>query len=345
LENSGKECIALDLKTKEGRDVMEKLIAGADVFISNTRDKALSKMGLDYESLKVKYPKLVYGYATGFGEKGPDKDLPGFDFTSYFARGGILGTMFDKDHVPMTIVQGFGDHQVGMTLGGGIVAALYRLRETGKGDKVSVSLFHSAIWDVAIMLQASQYGQPSTRFPLSRKELANPLQVAHKTLDNRWIQFAVPAYDVNYDRFVKAIGREDLVGDPRFYPQSNLPKNFHEFYDLLANRVAERTLEEWFKVFTEADLPFAVGQTLDELLVDEQAWANDFLYKMHYPTGSDRTLIRPPVMLIDTPLPEYKRGPYLGEHTEVILARLGYSDDQIKGMMESGAALDRKSVV
>jgi cinnamoyl-CoA:phenyllactate CoA-transferase len=337
LENAGKECIALDLKTKDGRDVMEKLIAGADVFMSNTRDKALSKMGLDYESLKVKYPKLVYGYVTGFGEQGPDKDLPGFDYTAYFARGGILNTMFDKDHVPMNFVQGFGDQQVGIYLSSGIIAALYRARETGKGDKVSVSLFHSAMWALGIMLQASQYGQASTRFPLSRKELSNPLQVAHKTLDNRWIQFAVPSYDVNYDRFVTAIGREDLVGDPRFYPQSNLPKNFYEFYELLASRVAERNLEEWFKVFTEADLPFAVGKTFDELLVDEQAWANDFLCKMHYPTGADRTLIRPPVMFTDTPLPEYRRGPYLGEQTEMILAQLGYSDAQIKAMMEAGA--------
>ncbi|MDR0386584.1 MAG: CoA transferase [Treponema sp.] len=338
LENAGKECIALDTKSKEGREAIEKLIAGADVFITNVRSKALLKMGLDYESLKVKYPKLVYGYVTGFGEDGPDKDLPGFDFTSYFARGGVLGTMFDKDHVPLNTVQGFGDHQVGINLGGGIVAALYRARETGKGDKVSTSLFHAAIWDVAILLQAAQYGQPSTQFPISRKKLANPLQVAHKTKDDRWIQFAVPAYDVNYDRFVKAIGREDLVGDARYYPQANLQSNLVEFYDLLASRIKEETLDYWCKTFTEADLPFARAQTWNELLRDEQAWANDYFYKMHYPTGADRALVRLPVKFMDTPLPEYKRGPYLGEHTETILARLGYSEAQIKAMMEAGAA-------
>jgi cinnamoyl-CoA:phenyllactate CoA-transferase len=338
LDNAGKECICLDIKTREGREVMEKLIAGADVFISNLRGKALSKMGLDYESLKVTYPKLVYGYVTGFGEKGPDKDLPGFDLTSYFARGGILGTMFDVDHVPLNIVQGFGDHQVGMNLGGGIVAALYQVKETGRGNKVSVSLLHSAIWDVSIMLQASQYGYASTQFPISRKELANPLQVAHKTKDNRWIQFAVPSYDVNYDRFVKAIGREDLAGDPRYFPQANLQKNFHEFYDMLANRIAERTLKEWTGVFTEADLPFAAAQTWDELLLDEQAWANGYFFKMPYPTGAERTLVRPPVLFADTPLPEYKRGPYLGEQTEAILAQLGYSDAEIKAMIKTGVA-------
>jgi cinnamoyl-CoA:phenyllactate CoA-transferase len=246
--------------------------------------------------------------------------------------------MFDKDHVPLNIVQGFGDHQVGMNLGGGVIAALYRAKETGKGDKVSVSLLQTAIWDISIMLQASQYGQASTQFPISRKELSNPLQVAHKTKDGRWIQFAVPSYDVNYDRFVKAIGREDLAGDGRYFPQSNLAKNFHEFYDLMAGRVGERTLDEWTKAFTEADLPFARAQRWDELLLDEQAWANNYFYKMRYPTGNERTLVRTPVSFADTPLPEYKRGPYLGEQTEAILARLGYSDTQIKAMMEAGAA-------
>jgi cinnamoyl-CoA:phenyllactate CoA-transferase len=339
LENAGKTGICLDMKNADGREVMEKLISQADVFLTNVRNKSLIKMGLDYEALKIKYPKLVYGVVTGYGEKGPDKDLPGFDFTAYNARGGLLGTLFDKDHVPSNLTSGFGDHQAGMHLSSGIIAALYRARETGEGDKVSVSLFHSGIFVMATMLQASQYKLPASRFPMSRKERANPLEVAHKTSDNRWIQFAVPAYDANYDRFVKAISREDLVGDPRFFPQANLLKNLLVFYDLLASRVAEETLDYWCEAFTKADLPFARAQTWDELLLDEQAWANDYFYKMRYPTGNDRTLVRPPVMFADTPLPEYKRGPYLGEQTEAILAKLGYSEAQIKAMMEAGAAL------
>jgi cinnamoyl-CoA:phenyllactate CoA-transferase len=103
--------------------------------------------------------------------------------------------------------------------------------------------------------------------------------------------------------------------------------------------VVERTLEEWSKVCTEADLPFAIAQTWDEVLLDEQSWANDYFYKMYYPTGADQTLVRPPVLFIDTPLPEYKRGPYLGGQTETILGQLGYNGDQIKAMMEADAAL------
>ena len=338
VDNANKSCICLDTKTAGGREALEKLIAGSDIFITNVRYKSLTKMGLDYETLKVKYPKLVFGYVTGYGDKGPDKDLPGFDFTAFFARGGVLGTLFDKDHVPMNTIPGFGDHQVGLYLASGILAALYSARETGVGDKVSVSLFHSAIWDVAIMLQAAQYEADVTRYPISRKECSNPLVVAHKTKDDRWIQFAVPAYNANYNRFAKALGRDDLVDDPRYYPQTNLQDNLQEFYDLLKDRVAECTLVEWCEAFKKADIPYAVAQTWDELLIDEQAWESDCYYKMEYPTGAARTLVRPPIMFANTPLPEYKRGPCLGEHTEEILSRLGYEKSQIEALMLSGAA-------
>lgn len=337
VDNANKSCICLNTKTPEGRETLEKLIAGADVFLTNVRYKSLTKLGLDYESLKAKYPKLVFGYVTGYGDKGPDKDLPGFDFTAFFARGGVLGTLFDKEHVPMNTIPGFGDHQVGLYLANGILAALYRVRETGRGDKVSVSLFHSAIWDVAIMLQAAQYGKDVTRYPISRREASNPLVVAHQTKDGRWFQFAAPAYDATYNRFVTALGREDLVDDPRFYPQSNLQAHIDEFYDLLAAEVAKRDLSDWCAAFQAADLPYAVAQTWDELLNDRQAWESDCYYEMEYPTGARRTLVRPPVMFADTPLPEYRRGPYLGEQTETILASLGYSQEQIAAMLAAGA--------
>lgn len=338
VDNANKSCICLNTKSGEGREALEKLIAGADIFVTNVRYKSLAKQGLDYESLKPKYPKLVFGYVTGYGDKGPDKDLPGFDFTAFFARGGVLGTLFDKDHVPMNTIPGFGDHQVGLYLANGILAALYRARETGRGDKVSVSLFHSAIWDVAIMLQAAQYGSEATRYPISRAATSNPLVVAHKTRDGRWIQFAAPAYDATYNRFVAALGRADLADNPRYYPQANLQAHLDEFYALLRDEVAKRTLDQWCSAFREADLPFAVAQTWDELLRDPQAWESDCYYEMKYPTGARRTLVRPPVMFADTPLPEYRRGPYLGEQTETILASLGYTEEQIAAMLAAGAA-------
>lgn len=345
LDNANKRDICLNTKTPEGLEVALKLIGQADIFLTNTREKSLVKMGLDYETLKAKFPKLVYGFITGYGDKGPDKDLPGFDFTSFFARGGVMGTMMDKDSMPMMPVQGFGDNQVAMNLASGLIAALYRAQRTGKGDKVTVSLFHSAIWDVAILLQASQYGAVGTQFPISRKHAPNLFQIAQKTSDGRWFQPAVPPYDARYNDFVTCIGRPDLIGDARFYPQSNAQAHLEELYDLLAAEFAKHTLAYWVETFAKADLPGAACQTWDEVLKDEQAWASDCFYSMEYPvTGATRTLVRTPVMFADTPLPDYNRSPYQGEHTEEILASLGYTDEQVKAMMEAGAALHPEPV-
>lgn len=238
LENAGKTCVCLNTKTAAGREALEKLIAGADIFITNWRQTPLKKAALDYDTLHAKYPKLVYGFVSGYGEKGPDKDLPGFDFTAFFARGGVLGTLFDKDSLPMLTIAGFGDHQVGMYLASGVLAALYRARETGIGDRVVVSLFHSAIWDVSLILQASQYGDPTTQYPLSRRTLPNPLVVAHKTKDGKWLQIAMPQYNRHYPIFMRAIGHPELAEDPRYYPQTNLQANIEEFYDFLVKEMA-----------------------------------------------------------------------------------------------------------
>lgn len=344
LENAGKKCITLNTKSEAGRKVLEDLIADADIFITNWRQSPLKRAGLDYETLKVKYPKLVMGYISGYGEKGPDKDLPGFDFTAYFARGGIMGTMYDVNSMPMTPIAGFGDHQVGLYLASGIIAALYRARETGKGDQVTVSLFHTAIWDIALYLQCNQYGDVSTQYPISRKHIANPLNVAHKTGDDQWIQIAMPRYDFHYPIFMKAIGREDLVADERFYPQTSLQSHLEEFYEILDNEIKARTLDEMVTLMTNADLPYAVCQTWDQLLEDPQAWGSDALAKVTFPNGNERTMVRTPVMFAETDLPPYERGAFLGEHTKEVLANLGYSEAQIEAMLEAGEATDVKRI-
>jgi len=344
LENAGKKCVTLNTKTERGRKILEELIAQSDIFVTNWRQPALKRASLDYDTLKQKYPKLVVGYVSGYGEKGPDKDLPGFDFTAYFARGGIMGTMYDVDSSPMMPIAGFGDHQVGMYLASGILAALYRAKQTGKGDQVTVSLFHSALWDIALFLQSNQYGDASTQYPVSRKKIANPLNVAHKTKDDYWIQFGMPDYNRYYPVFMKALGREDLVEDKRFYPQTALQDNLVEFYDILHNEILKFTLAEIENIMKKADLPYAVCQTWNQLLGDKQAWASDALTKVEFPNGSQRTMVRTPVIFSQTDLPPYERGAFLGEHTKEILKQLGYDDKQIDEMIEKGEVADCKRI-
>ena len=337
LENAGKRCIALNIKSPEGREVLEKLIADADVFITNNRQPSLIKNKLDYDTLHAKYPSLVYGFISGYGEKGPDKDLPGFDFTAFYARGGILGPLRDKTSTPMLTVQGFGDHQVAMNLAAGILASLFKAKMTGEGDQVVVSLFHSAVWDVSLMLQSSQYGADSCKFPMERWENGNPLTMVYKTKDEQWLQIAMPKYDRHYPVFMQAAGHPEMIDNPKFYPQKNLYPNRKEFSEWISALFLTKDCAEWCKLLDAADIPYAVAQNWDTLLVDEQAWASDIFYEMQYSNGNKRTLVRPPVMFKENGLPEYNRGPYLAEHTEEILGQYGYTDEEISKMLADGA--------
>lgn len=337
LENAGKRCIALNIKSPEGREVLEKLIADADVFITNNRQPSLIKNELDYDTLHAKYPSLVYGFISGYGEKGPDKDLPGFDFTAFYARGGILGPLRDKTSTPMLTVQGFGDHQVAMNLAAGILASLFKAKMTGEGDQVVVSLFHSAVWDVSLMLQSSQYGADSCKFPMERWENGNPLTMVYKTKDEQWLQIAMPQYDRHYPVFMQAAGHPEMIDNPKFFPQKNLYPNRKEFSEWISALFLTKDCAEWCKLLDAADIPYAVAQNWDTLLVDKQAWASDIFYEMQYSNGNKRTLVRPPVMFRENGLPEYNRGPYLAEHTEEILGQYGYTDEEISKMLADGA--------
>ena len=342
LENTGKRCITLDTKSSAGREALEKLIAEADVFVTNWRQPALERAALDYDTLKKKYPKLIYGIVSGYGEKGPDKDLPGFDFTAYFAHSGVMGTLYDRDSEPMLPLAGFGDHQVAMNLASGILAALYRAEKTGRGDKVVVSLYHSGVWDVSLYLIASQYGDSSTQYPIRKAELTNPLNSARRTADGRWFMFSLPAYDKLFNRFVRdALDRPDLVDDPRFYPQVNLVAGHLDEWDRIFNEeVAKHDVAYWIAQMKKADLPFAVCQTWDEILNDEQAMASDILTDVVFPNGNIRRMVRTPVMFQDTPLPDYAPAHFLGQDTRQVLAELGYTPEQIEAMIAAGEATD-----
>ena len=341
-DNANKKGICLNIKTPEGREVLEKLIAESDIFVTNVRHKSLVRDGLDYDTLKVKYPKLVMGYVTGYGENGPDKDLPGFDFTAFFARGGILGTLMDKDAVPMLTIPGFGDHPVGLYLANGILAALYRARETGKGDKVTVSLFHSAIWAIAIMLQGAQYGMDATRYPMSRKDIANPLTVVHKTKGGRWIQFAAPAYNLMYNRFVTALGREDLVDHPDYATAAACKAHTAQLVEILSAEFAKHTMDDIAAMFARADIAYDRVQHIKEVLDDPQALENMYIVPManrdgtitKQPATPIRFATAGPACIEDIAPTMDRQAPLVGEHSAEILKEHGYSDEEIQKFLD-----------
>lgn len=339
-QNSGKKGIILNLKTEEGQEAMHRLLAKADVFITNNRQDALERMSLSYEQLSVRYPALVYGQVSGYGEKGPDKDKPGYDFTAYYARGGISGTLYEKGTSPLLTVAGFGDTQVGLCMASGICAALLKAQRTGQGEKVSVSIYQTAVFCMGHLIASSQYGK--NPYPRSRMDISNPLQNAYETKDGRWIQGAVNDFDNQFSNVCRLIGREDLTENESYRDFEKVKHHSRPLIEELDKTFRQKNIDEWMEIFKAADMPFDKEMLWEEILKDPQAWADDILCHVEgYPErdgmGTARTLIRTPVKFKEAGLSEYKKGPRIGEHTAEILEALGYAEEEIRKMKEKGA--------
>jgi len=328
LFNANKRATVMNLKTDEGQEAFHKLLATADVFLTNNRPEALKKLGLDYETLKEKYPKLINAIVTGFGEKGPDVDMPGFDVVAFWARSGFLADLVKPDEYPVYTPAGFGDLTVGSTLFAGICAALLNRGKTGKGDKVSVSLFGASVWYSSLMITSAQprYGN---EFPKARFN-GNPLAIPYKAKDGEWIMLSIIEHERYWGPFCEALGRKDLVSDARFATREQMMLNKAALIETLEAIFLEKDSTEWLPILQKADIVHDKLRHIKDVVKDEQAWANNYLYNFTFPNGEQAILPATPIQSVEIGDLPRERGPFLGEHTKEIMEELGYSTEQIE---------------
>ena len=331
MENAGKKGIVVDTSSPEGAKVILKLLEDADIFITNTRQKALVKSGLDYESVHKVAPHIVYAHLLGYGDKGPAKDNPAFDYTAYFARGGVAASLMEKGTSPCNSAAAFGDHYAGMNLVSGIMAALYNKSKTGVGEKVTVSLFHTAVFGLGLYVNAAQYGYD---MPISRREPPNPLNTFYKCSDDKWIQLAFFQYDKWFPGFCDiVVERPDLKGS-KYSTMKSVVNYVSEFVEMMEKEFIKRPSAEWCKRLQEAGIPYEILQQPSDIIQDEQCWANDFLIKIKYRNGNERIMFTNPVQFPYREAQEYVLSPLLGEHTEEVLKGVGYTDEQLKELRD-----------
>lgn len=343
VQNFNKKGLAINLKDPAGMEAFLKLLSTADVFITNNRVKALVKMGLDYDTLHAKFPRLVHASILGYGEAGPLKDKPGFDYTAYFARGGIANSLMEKGTSPCNAASGFGDNYAGIALSSGVCAALYRQQKTGLGERVTVGLFDTAIYGLNWLIGASEYG---SEMPSTRKKTNSAVCTTYRTKDDRWIQLAVIQYDATIERVFKAVDRMDLMKDERFSTYKAMLGHITELVDELEPEFAKKTLVEWDEILAQLDVPYEIVQTMEEITRDPQAWENDYIFKKAQPDGKNIYYIRTPIVFTEAPSVKEEagrgRGPKLGEDSTEILKGIGYDDATIKDYIEKGVIVVNK---
>jgi crotonobetainyl-CoA:carnitine CoA-transferase CaiB-like acyl-CoA transferase len=328
LANRGKRSIALDLQSEEGQRALHQLLENADVFLTSFRPDALGRLGLDAETLTKRYPSLVYARGNGYGVRGPDAGMAGYDASAFWARGGIAHvlTPADRDY-PITPRGAMGDRNGGMALAFGIASALLKRSRTGTGSVVDVSLLGMAMWTASSdLLAALQGGEP--RAVGGRGPVINPLVSTYRTADDRHIQLVFLESDRYWGPLCDLMNRPDLRDDPRFVDHHARDTHRTECVAALDEAFANRTYEEWKDILSQLDAPWAPVQSIEELLTDPQVIANQYLGDVVVEGGSTYRLPTVPVQFDEKP-PHLRPAPEHGEHTESILLELGYDWDQI----------------
>jgi crotonobetainyl-CoA:carnitine CoA-transferase CaiB-like acyl-CoA transferase len=336
LANRGKRSVALDLRTEGGREVLDKLLATADVFLTNFRPGALQRLGLDAETLRERYPSLIYARGHGYGARGPDADAPGYDASAFWSRGGLAHVLTPPElDRPIGQRGAMGDRNGAMALAFGISAALLERTRTGQGKVVDVSLLATAMWTLSSDVLAALQGAKPRAMSMNAAGYVNPLVGVYTTKDDRHISLVFLEADRYWPDFCRLIGREELIDDPRFVDLAARKEHAEECVRLITEEFASRTFAEWKQLLGRIDAPWAPVQAVEELLDDPQVLANDYVGDVVIDGEPAYRLPAVPVQF-DGDGPELRRAPEHGEHSELVLLELGYTWDDIAALQSEG---------
>jgi len=337
FDNRGKKSIVVDTSKPEGQELVRKLVADADVFLTNVRPGGLERSGLDYDSLKELNPKLVYCSLTGYGLQGPYANRPGFDIASFWSRTGVARLTVPKGEDLFANRTAFGDHTTSMSAAAGICAALVEAGRTGKGRLVEASLFRAGLYalgsDFAIQLFFDRVA--STK---SRHEQNVPITNFFETRDGSWMCLVSRQGEVDWGPICRAIDREELIEDERFTSAKARRKNRAEVVDILDEGFAKYDKAEMAKRLDAESLAWAPVQTLAEVAKDPQAIAAGAIVQTPSAKGDGSTYASPasPVRFPGADDGPKGPSPALGQHTRDVLDQLGLTDDAIESLYTDG---------
>lgn len=338
IQNNGKKLISLNLKTEHGREVLLKLLEDADVFCTSVRMNGLKKLGLDYDTLHEKFPRLIYAHLTGYGHRGPDAAAPGFDIASFWSRVGARVGWVEENTFPVRASGGYGDMVTGLLLFAGINVALIGRSQTNEGSFVSNSLFGTSIW---VNAQSITCAQPpyDHHFPEDVDRPGSPMVYDYVCKDGEWLALVGIGYEKNFSRYCKVLGLEAEIDDPRCANEKTLQESDYTYE--LTNKVREimksKTSYEWEEIFRKADLVYSRLNHFEDVAKDTQAWANEYLQSVTWQNGITNAIPRPPLHIKGFEQRETVPLGRIGQDTDEVLSELGYSSNEINDMKTEGA--------
>ncbi|MEQ1650759.1 MAG: CoA transferase [Hyphomicrobiaceae bacterium] len=332
--NRNKRNICLDLKQPSARDVIERLVASADVVVANMRPQALERLGLDAKSIRTKHPEKIHCLITGYGTDGPYSGQPTYDSVVQGVTG-MAGLMLARDGAPVYVPMLICDHVVGEIAAGAVLAAILRRRSNGDGTSIEIPMFETM---AAFVLQEhlAQHSFEPPVGPIGDQRLLSPHNKPVQTADG-WISFTINT-DSQVRAFLKASGRSELLDDPRFVSVASRAKYVNEWFAVRGTPLTGKTTAEWLQVFQAADIAAMPCHTLETLKRDPHLEAVGLVTSDQHPTEGRTAAIRSSIRFDDTYNPPGQPSQSRGQETRALLGSLGYALAEIDALVNSRTA-------
>jgi crotonobetainyl-CoA:carnitine CoA-transferase CaiB-like acyl-CoA transferase len=340
LANRNKRGIAVDLKSDGGTEILRRLVTWADVVITNFPHGTREALHLGYEEVSEWNPRVIYADITGFGDAGADANLPGFDLTAFWSRSGLLAATRDAGAPPTSPVWGSGDYTTATAIYAAITTALYHRERTGEGSNVGTSLLATGVWATGTLVSAAlAHGTPYELH--DRTAPVNPLSNPYRTSDGRWLMLV--ARPQHWPKLVEALGRPDLLADPRFADEPGLRSHADALATILDGEFAARPADYWKQTLDHLRITYSFIQTPEEAAADPQLRASEVVIPIAGAPNLDYTVNSPITVRGARKVPA-TRAPDHGEHNDEVLGQLGFTADEIAELYATQAVPSNKEV-
>ena len=332
IANRNKKSVCLDINTKAGRDIFHRFIKEADVFLTNVRKSTKTKMQIDYPSLSKINPRLIHANVSGYGPKGPASDLGAYDPMGQARSGMIFISGSDE---PVLIQIAVLDQFTSIAASHAILTALFDRTRTGVGQEVHASLFGSAMWLLYVNMIAETAGIDSR---IKWDRYANsPVRNNFRCKDGKWIMGVHHPEEKFWPLLCRATGLDDLINNPKFIDYDHRMANCRELVSIFDTVFIAKTRDEWIQALSSNGMMFSPAQSINEVYSDPQALENGYVVDFNHPVYGKIRIPGYPLHFDE----KYTVGartaaPKLGEHTDLVLGEMGYSEEQLDTLKKEG---------
>ena len=328
--NRNKKSVTLNLQDEKARDILVKLLTKADIFLENFRPPTRTRLGLDYEWLAQRNPKLIHCSISGYGQSGPYRNKPGFD-TIGQALSGMMSLVTDLDD-PKVAGVSFVDHAAGIFAAHGIMAALLARAKTGRGQFIDVSLLQVAI----AFIESHVVDYLNGGEAVSRENFPKGRIYSLLDCDEKPFMVHLSRHNEAWEGLLKAAELEDLIDDSRFATLKQRTDRHEEIVKLLREQFGKKPRDYWLARLETNSIPTAPINTINEVFDDPQIKHMGIPKQIEHAEMGRTNLVGSPINMSDTPPKFFRPAPLLGENTEEVLLKLGYSKDAIKDLRKNG---------